>query len=414
MRPTVIKVILPLLIIAVSAIGFRIIIALKEPPPKAHKEPGGALVQTMTVRSENKTVTVRGYGTVQPRMEANIVPQVSGKVVWVAPQFVAGGIFQQGRHLFRIEKIDYELAVEMARADLKKAEYELAKVESDARVARIQWEKWKRQKNNNDENTKEILLSPSPLVLYEPQLENARAQVDAARAFLSRAFLDLKRTRFEAPFNCMIRAESIDVGQYVRAGENLGQLFGTDMVEIVVPLSFQEMTWLEVPVGGSKKNKINAEVRLKAGSRVYTWPGVLNRSLGEVDAKGRMVKTVVQVKHPYSKSKTKNGTDLALGMFVEVSLFGKVLENVISVPRSALRDNNTVWLTGEDGSLHIQPVQYAWATDEEVWVTSGIKEGEKVVLTSLSGAVEGMRLRIVGQDTISVNNKEQEHGESHE
>ncbi|MBN2467140.1 MAG: efflux RND transporter periplasmic adaptor subunit [Deltaproteobacteria bacterium] len=417
MKSTVLKFIVPVLIIALSGLAYWLIASTKSPPPKVRKEPVGALVRTMRIEAEDKNVTVRGHGTVQPRMEANIVPQVSGKVVRVAPQFVVGGMFQEGEPLFEIEKIDYELAVEMAGADFKKAEFELAKVESDARVARTQWEKWSNRKTQAGNPLNELLLQPSPLVLYGPQLENARAQVAAARAALDKAQLDLDRTCVKAPFTSMIRTESVDAGQYVRAGESVGQMFGTDVLEIVVPLSFQEMTWLEVPFGAEKTNQagINAEVRLRVGERVYTWPGRVHRSLGEVDARGRMIKVVVQVEHPYDNSRPQNGTNLALGMFVEVFLHGKKLENVIVIPRSALRDNQTVWLVGETGRLHIQPVQYAWATDEEVWISSGLQGGENVVLTSLGGAVEGMKLRIAGTETpLHTRGKGQNNGGGNE
>lgn len=415
MKPKIIQAVLFVIILALSILGLRFMMALKQPPSKAEKEVPGALVRTITVKTEDKTVIVRGFGTVQPRWEASIVPQVSGRVVWVTPSFVAGGIFNKGEKLFEIEKTDYEAALQRAKADLKTAEFELTKSESDAKVARLQWEKWraykKKENRLSEKKSEEIVLPPSPLVLFGPQLEKSKAAVNAKKAALLQAERNLEGTIITAPFNCMIRHEMLDLGQFVRAGETIGSLFGTDALEVLVPLALDKIPQLDIPRRGKDITGSKASVRLIAGDRIYTWPGVVDRSLGEVDPKGRMVNVIVRIDAPYQKlpsrrdafsadSNAESAPELALGMFVEVLLSGKTIRNVVVVPISALRDNNTVWIVNQENRLHIQPIVWGWSTDREIWVTTGLKGGEKVVESALSGVIEGMKLRPISENTV--------------
>ena len=381
-------------IIVVSLAVVWIMIAHRKPPAKTQFKSNGALVETISVKAEDKTVIVKGHGTIIPRRIANIVPQVSGQIVWVNPRFVEGGVFEKRDCLFRIEKIDYETAVKQVKAELKDAEYQLAKIESDARVARLQWDKWQARGNGN-------ALPPNPLVLYGPQLERAKAIAEAKKATLKQAMKNLERTRVTAPFNCMIRTETLDLGQYVRSGETLGSLFETDVLEVEVPLELSRLAWLNIPRKGQPGKGSPASIRLKVGSDTCTWDGVVNRSLGEVNPDGRMVKVVVEIKDPYKKTRNKQRPDPALGMFVDVSFVGKTILDVIPIPIAAVRDNNSVWIVNEDNSLHIQPVQWTWSDNNEVWVTRGLHGGEKIVTSSLAVAVEGMKVRTLEEKKVA-------------
>ena len=82
--------------------------------------------------------------------------------------------------------------------------------------------------------------SLSSLIFREPQLQAARASLKSAEAQLADARLALGRTRIAAPFDGVVRSKSVDVGQYVAPGQNLGALYDTDEVEIVVPLTDAE------------------------------------------------------------------------------------------------------------------------------------------------------------------------------
>lgn len=374
------KIILPIIIIVVGVIAAKQLVNMKRAPHKAEKTLQGILVKVVEVKKENIPVTISSTGIVQPRSMIDITPQVNGKITWVAPNFVAGGFFKEGDRLFSLEKDDYQLALEKAGAEMAQAELEFARVESQASIARQEW-----QTLNPD-------TQPSPLVVYEPQVKSAKARIASASANIRKAQLDLKRTTLYAPFDCRIRSESIDLGQYVRSGSPVAKIAGTSVAEVIVPLSPGELQWLEIP--GSKSTVIFSGTEMQK-----QWQGQIVRSLGEVDSQNRMVAVVVSVDDPYELKKTDHGKlALAEGMFVTVVIKGRVLKNTIEIPRSGLRDDSTIWLADSENKLLIRPVKLIRKTRDSVIIAEGLEEGERVIVTGVNGAANGMELRIISPE----------------
>ncbi len=381
------KIFIPVLILIAGFAGMKWLKLSRQPPQKEVKIISGALVETLTVKTEDYEVMVLGTGTVQARQQAAITPQVNGKVSYLAPDFVAGGFFKQGDLLFEIESVDYQLAIERAKATLSKAEYNLSTVESQARVARIEWDRLKLEGEKK----------PNPLVLYEPQLKNVQAEIASAKATLKQAKLEMERTRVYAPFDCRVRSEEIDLGQYVRVGNSIGIVAGTETAEIIVPLPLEELHWLRIPQKESVSLGSPATAKIVVRNQTFTWQGHIDRSLGEVDPQGRMTRVIVAVDDPYDlKSRSrKSEINLEVGLFVKVALHGKKLADVIAIPRRALRENATVWIADKNNKLQIRPVTIVRRERDMLFIEKGLKEGERVVLTSLSGAAGGMNLRSI-------------------
>lgn len=386
-KQKVIKIGIPIAIVVFGFLVMRIMVLTKTAPEKITKIDTGVLVELLSVTPAKRQIKVLGTGTVQPTQEISIVPQVKGLINYVAPQFVAGGFFQKDELMFAIESIDYELAVERARAGLAKAELELASIEGKAKIARLEWEQLK-----NDDT------EPNPLVLYEPQLKDAVSNRDAAFATLRQAEIDLARTEIRAPFNCRIRSKQIDIGQYVKDGNSVAVIAGTDTAEIIVPLPFTDIAWLDIPNQDNGKNGSKVTASFDVAGNSYAWAGRLVRSLGEVDPLGRMARIVVAVDNPYGRLNGDPGKpDLAAGMFVIVEIHGKILSDVYAVPREALREFSTVWIMDESGKLQIRKVTVVREERDEVLITQGLHGGDQVVLTNLAGAAKGMLLRTAGE-----------------
>ena len=379
------RAILPLLVIVI-ALGLTFVLLKSRKTPKPHETPYlGPLVEVAELVKTNRQVIVRGTGSAQSRYEVGITPQVKGRVSDLSPQMVAGGIFREGELLFAIEDVDYQLAIALAQSNLAQAELELLRNENLADLARKEW-----QALNADSS-----LEPNPLVVYEPQLKSARAQRNAAQASVEQAELNLQRTRVFAPFNCYVRSEQLEIGQFINAGSPVATVVGIDQIEIVVPLPLDELVWLQVPRHGTKQKGSLAKVELQSGGQAFHWQGSITRALGEIDPRNRMARVVVTVEEPFSPETddSKLLRDLLPGMFVEVYLQGEELPDVIAVPRGALHDNDTLWIVGEENRLHIRAVDILRRERDEVLIRSGLDANEKIVLTNLSGAAEGMLLR---------------------
>lgn len=376
------KVLLPILVLGL-AIGVMVLLIKGRPSP-VQQSPAyrGVLVEILDVTRRDHPIRVVANGAVQARREAEIVPQVSGQVTEISPKLLAGGFFQGGELLFAIEAVDFELALQRAGANLSRAELDLETVRAQAEIARREW-----QRLHPGEE-------PNPLVVYQPQMKNAEAVLASAKAALRQAELDLQRTKMTAPFNCYIRSETVDFGQYLRSGTKVATVVGTNRVEIIVPLPLDDLDWLKLP-GLDGKPGSTALVRLESEGQKREWTGVVDRFLGEVDARGRMARVAVTVNDPYALESANAGRpQLVVGSFVEVVLEGKTLNQVVELPRDALRDNDTVWIMDEEDRLRIQPAEVVRRERESVLISAGLKAGDRVVLTPISGAADGLLLRL--------------------
>jgi len=379
------RALLPCLVVGVALVATLALVKSRKVPKPHETAYLGPLVETMELVKTTRKAVIRGTGTAQPRQEIHVTPQVKGRVSELSPNMVAGGTFRKGELLFAIEDIDYRLAIDLARANLAQAELELQRNQSLARVA---LEEWQALNPGRAEQ-------PDPLVVYEPQLKSAQAQRDAALANIQQAEINLQRTRTFAPFNGYVRSEQLELGQYLNAGSPVATIVGTDQVEIVVPLTLEDLAWLRVPRNGVDRTGSEAEIVLQSGNQTSRWTGVITRAMGEIDPRNRTARVVVTVTDTVSAD--ANGTsllrELLPGMFVEVGLQGAELHDVIALPRGALHDNETVWTVDSDNRLHIRPVEIIRRERENLLVEAGQLDGLRAVLTNLTGAADGMLLR---------------------
>ena len=264
------RVLLPLGIVLVALVVTVMLIRLRPEPPKRPASFRRPVIQVQRVASETAAVHVRGFGTVRAKRAIEIVPQVSGQVVEKSAAFEPGAFFRAGDLLLKIDDTDYALAAERTEAEVARARYNLALAEEEAEVARREWEQLRRQGRSDDLYPDE----PNPLVLREPQLELARAEVGAAEASLRQARVNLARCTITAPFDGRVMRADVDAGQYVRAGSSLGAIYSTDVAEITVSLPDRDLAWVRVPqmrddpVTGSQATVVG-----EFAGRKHTWIG---------------------------------------------------------------------------------------------------------------------------------------------
>ena len=373
-------------VIGLGVVGFLVLTANK-PQLKRTKPPVPVpIVRVAKIKTGPQAVTIRGEGTVRPLREIELVPQVGGKIVYVSPVMVDGGEFKKGDVLLHIDPLDYQLAVTLARAKVKDAESRLKVAEEEAASAIEEWRLIYR-------NSKDVDKDPPALVAKEPQLAAARARLAADRADLQKAKLHLKRTELKAPFDGRVSDESVDIGQYVSVGRKLASLFSTRAAEIVIPFDDESLYWFDVP-GFTPGNGDGSSVRVIAriAGRDLNWSGKIMRAEGKLDERTRMVNVVVRVEKPYA---TK--PPLIAGLFATVEIKGHTLENAAVIPRSALRENNIVWIVDDSGQLIFRKVEVARLGTNQAILRSGLEDGDRVVTSGLKAVTDGMQVRISPQ-----------------
>jgi RND family efflux transporter MFP subunit len=385
-------------LVAAGLVGLAVLTVSKSPMAQRRPQPVLPLVRAVTVDLASRTVVIEGEGAVSPLRRSTIASEVKGRVVYTSPQLVDGGILNKGEVLVKIDKTDYELALTLAEAKVKEALTSQKKVEEDAEAA---LEEWRRYQGGGGREA-------PPLVARKPQLEEAQAKLAAARAQLAQAKLDLDRTEIKAPYHGRISAKYVDLGQYVRAGDKVADMYGTETAEVVVHLEDAALAWLNVPgltQNGGQGSQAEVFVQFSGGR--ISWPGRVVRALGELDTRTRMVPVVVRVEKPFATQ-----PPLSPGMFVKVEIQGKTLDNSALLPRAALRQGDQVWVVDENGTMRFRKVKVARVHGEETLIQSGLKQGEKVVTTQLQAVSDGMAVRLAGSPEEGKNKAEARDGKA--
>ncbi|MFZ5609523.1 MAG: efflux RND transporter periplasmic adaptor subunit [Pseudomonadota bacterium] len=375
----------PVFVLGAGVAAFIGLHASKPDPEKVEQETRAFSVFVEPARKEAVTLAVTTQGEVRPRTEISLIPQVTGRVVYVAPNFAEGGIFKKGETLVRIEEADYQRAVVAAQAEVAAAKLELARQEANAAIVAKQWQWDKLEKEE-----------PTELGLRKPQVDEARARLKAAQADLANARLNLARTRISAPFAGHVRAKQVDIGQVVSAGSQIGQVFSTDVVEIRLPLTDTQMGMLGLPVafnatyGKGPKVKLSATV---AGEK-RSWRGAITRTDAAIDRSTRLFFAIAEVVDPYGAG-ADDGFPLPVGLFVSAEIEGRRVDDAYVIPRAGLRANDEVYVVAADNKLEVRQVTVLSAAPEQVILRDGVAEGELVVVSPLATAQDGMAVEPV-------------------
>lgn len=383
MKSSLVKVGIPLLII-IGAVGIAgVMIASKSPPEKKSTPKKAFLVDATAVHKKSLNYKVKSQGTVLPKVQTVLSAQVSGRVVNVAAAFIEGGLFLKGDVLVQLEQADYITDLKAAEAELARSNAALEEEQARGKVAA---EEWRSVKNS---------VAPE-LGLRKPQLAKEVANVRAAEAKVERAQRNLERTTIRAPYDGLVKNKNVDLGQFVGTGSQLGTVYGTDVAEVRMPLSDNELAFLASAQNGES---LQSEVNLfaKVAGKYSQWKGKLVRDEGVIDQQNRVVYAVAEIIDPYQR-RVKNGPALRFGRFVQAEIQGARAEDIIVLPRGVLRLDGSVMVVGKDRKLRIRQVQIQRADETQVYISGGLEEGELVTATAIPNPIDGMTVRLPGDE----------------
>ena len=382
------KLLLPLILIISAILVVIGMVAYKE-SQSAERKPEtekAVLVDTIEAEVVSLNFSVNSQGTVRPRTETTLVSEVSGIIVSVTPEFVAGGFFRKGEVLLQIDPSDYETGLKRAEAALASRKAKLADETARSEQALKDWKNMGKQGQ------------PSDLGLRKPQMADAKANVSAAEADVQKARRDLERTQITVPYDGLVRQKAVDIGQYVSPGTRLGITFAIDTAEVRLPLTNSDLAYLNLPSETEVKNKdksfpaVTLSAELAGGTS--QWQARIIRTEGVVDETSRVIYAVAQVIDPYGVLGQSHQQELKIGTFVNAEIQGLRAENVVVLPRYVLRPDNTIAVANSDDELEILSVEVLRAEAKKVYLSKGITAGARVVTTTLDAPIPGTRLAV--------------------
>lgn len=376
------------IIVLVGMAGLSVVTVqmMKPEPEQAEEKFAGLSVFSEPVTQADLDFTVIAQGEVRPQREIVVAPQISGRVSYVSPDFLDGGFIRRGQVLVRLEAADYELAVVRAQSGVASAEQRLAREEAEADIAR-------------QDLINLGITDSSPLARREPQLAEARAALDSAKAQLEDAKLALGRTAVTAPFDGRVREENVDVGQFASPGQALGRVFATDIVEVALPITDDELGRLGLPLAFAETaSNPGPDVVFSASvaGQPSTWVGRVSRTSAAVNAQTRLINIIAELDDPYGAG-SDNGAPMAPGLFVNAEIVGTKIEDLFVAPRSAIRGGSNIFIGDpSEGALRIFDVDLVFSSPDGAWFRSDdVNLGDLAITSPIRGSNDGMSITIL-------------------
>ena len=383
------KFLLPLLVLAGGLLGARALIQARKPAESQALPREVPVVEVVRVRSAPHRLEVETQGEVEARSEIDLVAEVAGQVIEVAPQLESGNRFAAGDVLLRIDPTDYELALTRADAEVASTQAALEVEEAEAELAKREWQRLGKGE-------------PTALVMREPQLAQARARVAAAEAAQQQAGRDLERCTIRAPFDGVVRHRHADLGAYLVPTAPIARIFAVDYAEVRLPLTAEDLAALELPADGQPPDAGYPTVRFRGVARgvEHRWTGRLVRVDAALDPATRMLFGVARIAAPFAADPASGRPPLAVGTFLHATVEGRRIPEAWVVPRAALLPGDEVLVVDQDQRLHPRRVTVVQARRGDAVIGDGLHDGDRLCITPLDAVVEGMQVEVLSSTDV--------------
>lgn len=341
------------LLFVVAVVGSAILLSVALKPEQTAAYPS-AVTQTLPVSVVQPAVsnyrpTVSLNGVVEARTVTDVIPQVSGRVVEVAPEFRAGARVSKGGLLFRIDPSDYQLAIERTLAEIEAARSELALLEAQSTAEKQVWNQQFPDRKIPD------------LIAKVPQIAAAKARIHSAEAARQVAELSLRRTVVRSPFDARVLNTRLEVGQVINTGNNVGSVFSVDSLEIAVPVSLEQLALIGDAIGQDARIT-------RVGNADLALSGAVVRQAAALNETTRLGTLYVAAEESEA---------LMLGEFVGVQIEGNDTPQALSVPAASLTSRDQVWVVS-NGVLETRRIEIL-GSDNEITVVRDFDVADGIV-----------------------------------
>ena len=344
----------------ILGVAFGVVTALFGSKPEANRWGGdrpapSVAVETRPLTTQSYDVWVDSYGTAKALTETRLVSEINGKVIAVSPNIRAGGSFKKGDVLVQLEDRDFRFEVDVAASAAAEAEVVYLQEQAQAEFAAQDW------------NEKPQSDAARQLALRIPQVEAAKAALQAAKSRLEKAQLDLDRTKIVAPFDGKVLAQMIDIGQVVTPSQAIAEIYSTDAVEVRLPIKIHDLEHLALVENSANGRGAQVVLESDMGSRTYRWQGEIVRTEGAFDPATRMLYVVAQVRDPFINNDERPA--MRVGQFVRAKVAGNSYDDVFVIPRRAVSQDFMVSIA-KDGALQKRQITPLWTDSESVVVAA--------------------------------------------
>ena len=376
-----VRLALPVIVLAVGVGAYLYLSVGKEEAKSPPAEKQDIRTKVTELRVVDYPVVVRTNGIVQAHNEVSLSAEVSGLIRSISRSFEVGSYFQKDDVLVELDDRDYRTALAVAEANLLSAEAALELAVEDH--------------SRNETLFAKNGISQAVLKQTYAAREQAAALLDSSKAAVEQAQRDLTRTKIQAPFSGRVRMKSVGVGQSVGVGTPLGLVFAVDYAEVRLPIASRELQYLDLPELATDPA---VDVQLIDGitkSSTNVWPAKIVRTEGTLDENSLELFAIARIDDPFGLE--SGNPPLRIGQPVIGAISGKTLEDVVALPRMAVRQLDQIYLVDKDElTLHPMTIKPIWSDETDVIVRNeAIVDGSLLSTTHIVYAPEGAKVEII-------------------
>ena len=351
-----------------------------QPDPVEEAPAPDVIVEILTPKDFQ--IQISSNGTTTPLTQTVLTAEVGGEVIYRSKKFSEGSSVIEGEILAKIDDTDLQLQYKNALLQLANAEVQHSLQLAEAEVAKEAWEKI------GDGIA-------SDLTLKKPQLKQAQALLEVAKAQVSSAAKKLNKTEIIAPYAGRIQNVNIDLGTTIIPGQPVGAMYTSSEIEITLAVKDNDLQFLSIPMDGRKLNPSEqASVIIESfyKGKTQSWEGKLERVDGVIDPITRMINLIAVFKNDFIETDKPN---LPIGLFVEAKIDGITLKNIFEIPINSISKDNEVYIVDKDNQLELRKLTVLKKYSEFVIIKDGLKAGERIVTSKLSTASNGIKVNPV-------------------
>jgi len=414
-RRAVMSILVIVLLLAGSAVGFNFLSSLKKSAGKTNPEPRRIPVSVETLARTEFREKLKAYGRARSLVDAQLANEVAGRVVWISKNLESGQVIAKNDILLKIDPSAFLIAEDAAAARREQAAAELKREQADvAGVSRrlaLTRAEWKVSRHELDRVKGLVAQGTSPqsdldvqrrlttalersVVALEADLETRRLQLPVRTAALKLAetdfaarLLDLSLCEVKSLYNATVVERLVQLGERLAVGTKLVHITDPSLIEVAV--SMPASIWGQISQG------TNVHLSRSSGDG-SSWDVAISRVAPVIMAAERSFFIYVVLDGDGAAPPP------AAGDFLEATILGREFKNAHVLPRTALLGDTVYVAVGDGGkgmaTAHARRVVISHTLPDRVIIEKGLEDGEKVIIDNLEEIAHKSKVRIINKE----------------